>query len=204
MLSPPRPVLEDEANYEDLIPSLYWWSSLTPKWKTRQSAWQSQIAGTFGFTYGAQGIWWGCYTTEEPNSNCGSGTDARAWYTAIDFPVGEQMSYMAQFWTSFDWWTLMPDGNAIIWAYAPTGTQKPYQKSDGNNRTIIIAYLPIQLTGNVYNGTVRNYHLLVYILPNGSIHLMELIQLLVKDGHPQKMDYGTFQTNLPQRMIGYL
>ena len=152
---PPRPILEDEANYEDIIPS-YGGGTFTPKWKTRQSAWQSQIGGTFGFTYGAQGIWWGCYTTQDPNSNCGSGADARAWYTAIDFPVGEQMSLMAHFWTSFDWWTLMPDESAISWISAPSDTQKPYQKSDGNNRTLVIAYLPLQENGVVYNGTVRN------------------------------------------------
>ncbi|CAF0768727.1 unnamed protein product [Adineta steineri] len=60
---PARPILEDEANYEDIIPP-YGGGTVTPKWKTRQSAWQSQIAGTFGFTYGAQGIWWGCYTVK--------------------------------------------------------------------------------------------------------------------------------------------
>jgi len=153
---PARPILEDEANYEDIIPS-YGGGVVTPKWKTRQSAWQSQIAGTFGFTYGAQGIWWGCYTVQDSNSNCGTGVNARAWYTAIDFPVGQQMSLMAAFWTSFDWWTLVPDGNAILWAsVAPSDTQRPYQKSDGNNRSLIIAYLPLQLNGNVYNGTVRN------------------------------------------------
>ncbi len=152
---PARPILEDEANYEDIMPP-YGGGTVTPKWKTRQSAWQSQIAGTFGFTYGAQGIWWGCYTAQDPNFNCGTGSDARAWNTAIDFPVGEQMSFMARFWTSFDWWTLAPDGNAIIWLSAPGDTQKPYQKTDGNNRTLVIAYLPSQLNGVVYNGTVRN------------------------------------------------
>ncbi len=153
--TPPRPILEDEANYEDLIPA-YTGGPVLPKWKSRQSAWQSQIAGTFGFTYGGQGIWWACYTTDDPNGNCGSGSSARAWYTAIDFPVGQQMSYMAHFWTSFDWWTLSPDGNAISWSGAPTGTQKPYQKTDGDNRSLVIAYLPLQMNGTLYNGTVRN------------------------------------------------
>lgn len=152
---PARPILEDEANYEDIIPS-YGGGTVTPKWKTRQSAWQSQIAGTFGFTYGAQGIWWGCYTTQDPNGNCGSGSDARAWNTAIDFPVGEQMSFMAKFWTSFQWWTLSPDQSSILWNSAPSDTQQPFQKSDGNNRGLIVAYLPLQLNGHVYNGTVRN------------------------------------------------
>jgi hypothetical protein len=152
---PPRPILEDEANYEDIIPS-YGGGIATPKWKTRQSAWQSQIAGTFGFTYGGQGIWWACYTTQETNFNCGSGTDARAWNTGIDFPVGEQMSFMARFWTSFDWWTLAPDESAITWISAPNNTQNPFQKTDGNNRTLVIAYLPLQLNGTIYNGTVSN------------------------------------------------
>ncbi|CAF0908748.1 unnamed protein product [Adineta steineri] len=152
---PARPILEDEANYEDIIPP-YGGGTVTPKWKTRQSAWQSQIAGTFGFTYGAQGIWWGCYTVEDLSFNCGRGSDARSWNIAIDFPVGEQMSFMARFWTSFDWWTLSPDENAIYWISAPIDTQRPYQKTDGNNRTLVIAYLPLQLNGTVYNGTVRN------------------------------------------------
>ncbi|CAM4871197.1 unnamed protein product [Rotaria socialis] len=152
---PPRPILEDEANYEDIIP-WYGGGVITPKWKTRQSAWQSQIAGTFGFTYGAQGIWWACYTTKEINYNCGNGSDARSWNTAIDFPVGEQMSFMANFWGAFDWWTLAPDENAISWLAAPNNTQRPYQKTNGNNRTLVIAYLPLQLNGTVYNGTVRN------------------------------------------------
>ena len=67
------------------------------------------------------------------------------------------MSYMARFWTSFNWWTLAPDGNAIHWSpSAPTDHQKPYQKTDGNNRSLVIAYLPLQLNGTVYNGTVNN------------------------------------------------
>lgn len=185
--TPARPILEDEANYEDIIP-YYGGGVATPKWKTRQSAWQSQIAGTFGFTYGAQGIWWACYTTEDPNTNCGSGADARAWYTAIDFPVAQQMSYMAQFWTSFDWWTLMPDANAIVWSSAPTNTQRPYQKTDGNNRSLVIAYLPLQMNGTVYQGTVRNlspsgvYRAQWFDPRNGSYSMIEDEWMPTKEG----------------------
>ena len=48
---PPRVLIEDEANYENLK-----YSSMTtnvPGWLARQSAWQSQIAGAAGYTYGA-------------------------------------------------------------------------------------------------------------------------------------------------------
>ena len=47
---PPRVLIEDEANYENLK-----YSSMTtnvPGWLARQSAWQSQIAGAAGYTYG--------------------------------------------------------------------------------------------------------------------------------------------------------
>ncbi|CAF4911009.1 unnamed protein product, partial [Rotaria socialis] len=80
------------------------------------------------------------YTTKEINYNCGNGSDARSWNTAIDFPVGEQMSFMANFWGALDWWTLAPDENAISWLAAPNNTQRPYQKTNGNNRTLVIAY----------------------------------------------------------------
>ena len=184
---PARPILEDEANYEDIIPP-YGGGSITPKWKTRQSAWQSQIAGTFGFTYGAQGIWWGCYTEEEPNFNCGSGSEARAWNVAIDFPVGEEMSLMAQFWTSIDWWTLSPDKNAIQWHSAPNDTQQPFQKTDGNQQSLIIAYLPLQLSGTVYTGTVQNlsprglYKAQWFNPRNGTYSIIEQGWTLTKQG----------------------
>jgi hypothetical protein len=185
--TPPRPILEDEANYEDLIP-YYTGGVVLPKWKTRQSAWQSQIAGAFGFTYGGQGIWWACYTTQDTNPNCGNGSAARAWYTAIDFPVGQQMSLMAHFWTSFAWWTLAPDGNAIIWSSAPINSQKPYQKTDGNNRSLVIAYLPLQMNGTVYNGTVRNlsptgvYNAQWFNPRNGTYSIIDEGWMPTKDG----------------------
>ncbi len=81
--------------------------------------------------------------------HCGNSTIERAWYTAIDFPVGQQMSFMVQLWISFDWWTLAPDGNTIIWLSAQTDTQKPYQKTDGDNCSLVIAYLPLQFNGTV-------------------------------------------------------
>lgn len=60
-LSPPRVLIEDEANYE-----LLRYASMktnVPGWLARQSAWQSQVAGAAGYTYGGQGIWWACYNS---------------------------------------------------------------------------------------------------------------------------------------------
>lgn len=136
--NPPRPVLEDEANYDHIIP-LYAGSTET---MTRQSAWMSQIGGAFGFTYGAQGIWYGCIHKIDPNPNCGAGKDGFTWREALEFPVGnKQLGYMRAFWTALPWWTLHPSEQAISWNDAPTDTQRPFQKATADG-SIIVAYLP--------------------------------------------------------------
>ena len=58
-----------------------------PAWMARQSAWQSQLGGAFGFTYGGQGIWWACWNTTYTNSNCGTvGTPQyKTWDQALEF-----------------------------------------------------------------------------------------------------------------------
>lgn len=149
--TPARPIVEDEANYEDIIPAY----ANVQKWQVRQSAYMSQIGGGFGFTYGGQGIWFGCYTADDPNFNCGNGNGSvgRAWYQTLDFEVGGfQMTYMKAFFTSFDWWTLSPDGGAITWSGAPTNSQKPYQKSSAS-RAVTVAYLP--QAPATYTGTLN-------------------------------------------------
>lgn len=155
--NPPRPVLEDEANYEQIIREY----GGGAEWKTRQSAWQSQVSGSFGFTYGGQGIWWGCASPSYENFNCGPvGSDEyRIWNETLKFPVGGiQLSHMAKFFTSLPWWTLEPDFSAITWTNQITfpytvqdDTQRPFQKAN-SNRDIIVAYLPQSLRPSICGG----------------------------------------------------
>ena len=138
---PPRAILEDESNYEMLI-SEYGGGA---EWKTRQSMWQSQVGGAFGYTYGGQGVWWGCYDFDYQSFNCGpvGSAEYKVWYQTLEFPVGSQQAgFMKQLWTSFAWWEMAPDAAAIVWsAAAPGGTQRPYQKAMPD-RSVVVAYLP--------------------------------------------------------------
>jgi len=156
---PPRVVIEDEANYENLK-----YASMTtnvPGWLTRQSAWQSQIGGATGFTYGGQGIWWACYNRTYVNGNCGRNDPPGlpptqsgyfTWDQGLDFAVGgHQIPAMATFFRQLPWHTLAPNASSIAWSSeAPNGTQRPYQKSDqaGN---YVVAYLP-RANGNPHSG----------------------------------------------------
>eukprot|EP00039_Didymoeca_costata_P032356 m.37506 g.37506 ORF g.37506 m.37506 type:complete len:741 (+) comp9320_c0_seq4:164-2386(+) len=141
---PPRPIVEDEANYELLFYGSHPGTPV-PSWMTRQSAWQSQMGGSFGFTYGGQGIWWACFNTSYVNGNCGTNgsPNFKTWYQALDFEVGGyQLSYMAKFFRQIQWWELIPDATAITWDnHAPQDTQFPVQKAT-LNRSTIVAYLP--------------------------------------------------------------
>jgi len=142
--TPIKPVLEDECDYENIANE--------PDYYTRQCAWLAQMAGSFGYTYGAQGIWWSCWTPTDTAGNCTSWGKEYAWNQAIDFPVGAQMGYMKSFFSALPWWTLAPDGNAITWSGAPTDTQQPYEKAN-SDRSLLVAYLP--QTSTAYTGTLN-------------------------------------------------
>lgn len=138
--SPKLPVVEDEANYEQLIQE-YGGGAL---WLTRQAAWQAVVGGAFGYTYGGQGIWWACWNTSYSSFNCGPAHSAeyRVWNETLTFPFGgSQISAFAGLWQSLPWYAMIPDDSLIQWIAAPTGTQRPFQKATANH-SHIVAYLP--------------------------------------------------------------
>lgn len=151
--TPARVLVEDEANYENLL-----YSSMTasvPGWLARQSAWQSQVGGATGFTYGGQGIWWACYNRSYVNGNCGPNGQPGyyTWDQALGFAVGGfQLPAMAAFWRRLPWHTFAPDGSAVVWDDGgwDRRTQRPYQKADPRG-DYVVAYLP-QLRGDPHAG----------------------------------------------------
>jgi hypothetical protein len=166
--TPTLPVLESEANYEQLN------SSITAT-IVRETAWQAQVAGSFGFTYGSQGLWQATWDGSD-NWQC-FGSSCIPWYTAIDHVGGAQMTYVASFFKAIDWASLAPDNSAVTWdAGAPTsGTQQPYQKARAD-RSLLVAHIPTQTslrTGTV-NGlnAAKQYRAQWYNPRNGSYTLI--------------------------------
>eukprot|EP00730_Choanoeca_flexa_P002451 TRINITY_DN11056_c0_g1_i3.p1 TRINITY_DN11056_c0_g1~~TRINITY_DN11056_c0_g1_i3.p1 ORF type:complete len:741 (+),score=132.12 TRINITY_DN11056_c0_g1_i3:1656-3878(+) len=170
--TPARPILEDEANYEHIINH---YGGGTPA-MTRQAAWQAIVGGAFGFTYGAQGIWWACWNASYVNDNCGQNgsPEYKTWHEALRFQVGAvQMGVLKAFWTLLPWWAMGPSDDVITWSrLAPTGPQRPYQKATPM-RDVIAAYLPLSYCGS-YNGTVH--------LPTSMTHRYNMYWFNVSDG----------------------
>ncbi|MFD2334124.1 DUF4038 domain-containing protein [Cohnella sp. GCM10020058] len=140
--TPNKVVIEAEANYENIngIPSSY----------TRETAWNANMAGSAGFSYGAEGLWQATWDSNDTWQVWGGAPTP--WYNAIDKPAGEQMRYMKDFFEAVIWWSLKPDASVISWIGAPSGTQRPAAKTNVD-RSTIVAYLPSTTT--TYSGTLN-------------------------------------------------
>ncbi|EDQ87766.1 uncharacterized protein MONBRDRAFT_26886 [Monosiga brevicollis MX1] len=151
--TPARAIIEDEANYELLVPP---YQPVTSE-MTRQTAWQAVIGGSFGYTYGGQGLWWGCWNRTYVNGNCGTvGSSAyKTWNETLHFPTGvTALGHWRDFWSQLPWWQLAPDGLVAEWSVlAPRFSQKPYQKSTPD-RSVVVAYLPPSPCGT-YTGMLH-------------------------------------------------
>ncbi|SDU51839.1 F5/8 type C domain-containing protein [Jiangella alkaliphila] len=101
------PFFESEANYEQIL------DGFATDTVVRQSAYRSIQAGGFGYGYGAHGIWNAAWDDQDTADDYGYGH--RNWFDAIDFPGGDQMTHLADFYRSLPLSTMSyrPDGWAV-------------------------------------------------------------------------------------------
>ncbi|MFI7066786.1 DUF4038 domain-containing protein [Kribbella sp. NPDC050124] len=162
-LSPARPVVEAEANYEGI--DVFWDNhAIVQTWQTRESAWKARVGGVAGSQYGAAGVWWTCWDAQSTDTNCQL-FGSTPWYEGLFLPGAEQMGHLKSFFTSLRWWELAPAPDAITWAGdAPTGSQQAFASSNPRRSTTVV-YYPHRLDGGqAYGGTLIG-------LPNGAYQL---------------------------------
>ncbi len=130
---PPKPMLEAEANYEGLYP----WATAD---LVRASAYRAIQSGSFGYTYGAQGIWNAVW--DDADTVADFSEFHRNWNQAIDFPGGQQMAYLARFYRRVPWATLQPRSHGLV-QYAPEliDQNRPLVTADADANNLV-AYLP--------------------------------------------------------------
>jgi|SRR5690554_1569698 len=101
---PRKPYIETEANYEQL----YWPEPISTD-KVRETAWRATQSGSYGYTYGASGIW-------AMNWLAGDGKgwekwSKLSWHEAMDLAGSFQMKYLKDFYLSLDFHKLEPRFN---------------------------------------------------------------------------------------------
>ncbi len=105
----PIPLVQGEANYERLFEgsTKVDASRIVTTDDTREAAYEAMQCGSFGFTYGANGVWqatWGGETKGDNQSTYGT----TPWYEGIDLPGADQMTHLKAFYMASGWPRLAP------------------------------------------------------------------------------------------------
>jgi hypothetical protein len=140
----PRPIINAEPPYEDHVA----YQSHKPQsaYNVRRAAYWSLLAApTAGVSYGAHGVW--SWETEPgvPLEHPSSGI-AKPWFEAIRLPGSTQMEYLAELFTSLDWWRLRPAPDLV--ASQPADPMRFVGSAETDGGDLAVLYLPV-------GGTVR-------------------------------------------------
>lgn len=103
-----KPILESEANYEGFQDARF---RVDPA-AIRRTAYTAIQAGSFGFTYGAQGLYAGILSKDRPATTARWGP-VLTWKEGLDLPGGAQMQHLRTCYESVDWWRLEPRVGAV-------------------------------------------------------------------------------------------
>lgn len=153
-----RPLLEAENNYEGYL------DFLTAD-MVRATAYRAIQAGSFGYTYGAHGIWNAAWDdADTANDHIETHWN---WNEAIDFLGGQQMAYLARFYRRLPWATLVP--RPVGWAEFPPElghTDRPLVTADEAAENVVVylpaGYDPVEAAGTVRNLRDQAYHIRWY------------------------------------------
>jgi Protein of unknown function (DUF4038)/Putative collagen-binding domain of a collagenase len=131
-----KPVLEGECNYEGIYTGKDN-REIKPE-DVRRSAYHAIQAGSFGYTYGAQGLW---YPTQSPEDKTFlDWGQSLPWWQSMMRPGAEQMGILHHIYEPVEWWKLEPRPSALESPETLTDEQRPIAKADGDKTYMI--YFP--------------------------------------------------------------
>lgn len=139
---PSKPYLETEANYEQL----HWSGEIIDTRAVRQSAWKALQCGSFGYTYGAAGVWamkW------DPSTPGWDEYQSTPWYEGIDLPGRRQMKLMKEFYLSLGSWQRLRPAFADS-AYGEFGdSERAVLAHDGDRTYVVYLYNETLVSGTL-------------------------------------------------------
>jgi len=106
----------------------------------RAGYWSLLVSPTAGLTYGAHGIWGWQTKPEEPLNHNGTGI-APPWYEAIKLPGSTHIKYMKEFFSSFEWWKLVPAPEMLIDQPGKSDPHKFVAVAKTDDNKCMVAYL---------------------------------------------------------------
>jgi hypothetical protein len=130
-----KPIVEAESSYEGI-------NRFSPE-RVRLAAYRAIQTGSFGYTYGAHGLW---YPTQHrgDTSFFEYGGPSRPWWEALSLPGARQMTVLRDIYESLPWWNLEPRPDATVTAAPVPEHQRVLTKADRD--TTFVIYFPPGLT----------------------------------------------------------
>jgi len=139
-LAPHRPFINLEPAYEnhlgyqshkpisaDLTRRILYWSLLnTP---------------TAGVSYGGHGVWGWDDGTKPPTDHAGTGVPM-AWPKALNMPCAQQMTNLASFFNSLEWWRLRPVPQAVVNNPGGQNPRKFVAAASTEKKDLTLVYVP--------------------------------------------------------------
>lgn len=132
-----KPAINYEGRY------CYLW---TKNFGSRMQGWAAYLSGMFGYGWGAHDTWSYLNTYDEENDSS-DGIDTitseekinATWQDALEYPSSYQVGYMKNFFTSFDWWNLIPRFDDKLY-FSPKNGVYAYTASNEDNSEIVIYF----------------------------------------------------------------
>ena len=103
--------------------------------------WSLLNAPTAGVSYGGHGVWGWDDGKTAPMDHGNSGTPL-PWQQALTMPGAEDVTYIANTFTSIAWWTLFPAPQLLLDQPGNTDVRKTILVSASDARDLIVAYTP--------------------------------------------------------------
>ncbi len=106
-----------------------------------EAAYKAFQYGMYGYGYGANGIWNDIYSKPGERGDYGTAYQMPAhylwWRDGADLPTGDQLAFFKKFYTSLEWWKLVPRFNDHSWGSFLNASQS-FLSSDGNNTYVVL------------------------------------------------------------------
>lgn len=132
-----KPVVNYEGRY------CYLW---TKNFGSRMQGWASYLSGMFGYGWGAHDTWSYLNIYDEGNDSS-DGIDVitseekinATWQDALEYPCSYQVGYMKNFFTTFDWWNLIPRFDSSFY-FKRAAKVYAYTASNADNSEMVIYF----------------------------------------------------------------
>ncbi len=143
-----KPFIETEANYEDI-----YCGGFNGYSASRVAAWKANLCGSYGFTYGATGIWANCWSTSGSTGWMGT-FSTEPWYMGLDKPGSYEMKYLAKFFKYVDFSKLVPRFSSKT--YSDFSDESKVVSSSEDNKTYVAYFCNSNLTTGTLKGLNEN------------------------------------------------